>query len=208
MSELASSEPLRLILASGSRARKDMLTAAGVAFDVVSADIDEDAITSMMVTESACVEAADIASVLAAEKALAVARLHPGALVIGSDQVLALGRRQFTKARTIAEARETLDTLRGRAHELVSAVALASGSELLWQTVESAQMTVRRFSDEFLGRYLDLAGNCVLNAVGCYELEGAGVQLFERIEGDHFTILGMPLLPLLKELRSRGVVLA
>ena len=201
-------EPLRLILASGSAARKAMLTSAGLTFDVIPADIDEDAITSMMVTESDCVEGADVAAVLAMEKASAVARVNPGALVIGSDQVLTLGRRMFSKAATIAEARETLDRLRGRTHELVSAVALAQDDEILWQTVDSAQMTMRKFSDEFLGRYLTQSGANILRSVGCYDLEGPGVQLFERIEGDYFTILGMPMLPLLSELRTRNVVTA
>ncbi|MBR2535079.1 MAG: Maf family protein [Hyphomicrobium sp.] len=199
-------EARRLILASGSRARKNMLSAAGLGFDVVPADVAEDAITSAMVSESDCVEAADIAGVLAAEKALSVARKHPNALVIGSDQVLAVGRRMFSKAADIAEARETLSALRGRAHELVSAVALGLGNDVVWQTVESAQLTMRPFSDDFLDAYLGRYGDRILGSVGCYEIEGAGTQLFERIEGDHFTIMGMPLLPLLNELRKQGVV--
>jgi septum formation protein len=201
------SEPVRLILASGSAARKAMLEGAGLTFDTVPADIDEDAITSLMKSESDCVEAADIAGVLSAEKALAVAHAHPGALVIGSDQVLALGRRTFSKAKTLEQARETLNLLRGRTHELVSSVSLASGEHVLWQSFDHAQMTMRPFSDAFLAHYLDRAGRRVLNSVGCYEVEGPGMQLFERIEGDYFTILGMPLLALLGELRSRGVIL-
>ena len=199
-------EVRRLILASGSRARKNMLSAAGLVFDVVPADVAEDAITSAMISESDCVEAADIAGVLAAEKALSVARAHPNALVIGSDQVLAVGRRMFSKAADIAESRETLTALRGRTHELVSAVALASGNEVVWQTVESAQLTMRPFSDDFLDAYLSRYGERILGSVGCYEIEGAGIQLFERVEGDHFTIMGMPLLPLMNELRKHGVV--
>ena len=201
-------EPLRLILASGSSARKTMLDSAGLTFDAIPADIDEDAIRSMMVSESDCVDAADVAAVLAIEKASAVARAHPDALVIGSDQVLSLGRRIFSKAATIVEARETLGCLRGQTHELVSAVALARGDEVLWQTIDSAQMTMRRFSDEFLASYLTRVGDNALRSVGCYELEGLGVQVFDRIDGDYFTILGMPLLPLLAELRQRGVVAA
>lgn len=202
------SEPVRLILASGSVARKSMLTAAGLAFEVIPANVDEDAIRSLMISESDCVEAADVAVVLAVEKALDVARANPDALVIGSDQILARGRRMFSKAATLAEARETLDRLRGHTHELVSAVAIAHGDEVLWQTVDSAELTMRKFSDEFLGLYLEKAGNKILHSVGCYELEGAGIQLFEKIEGDYFTILGMPLLPLLTELRHRGLVMA
>jgi septum formation protein len=199
-------EPVCLILASGSAARKAMLASAGLTFEVVPADIDEESIQSMMVTESDCVESADVAAVLAMEKAMAVSRLHPDALVIGSDQVLGLGRRMFSKAANKAEARDTLDRLRGRTHELVSAVALAQNGAVLWQGFDSAQLTMRRFSDEFLGNYLERAGDRILRSVGCYELEGLGVQLFERVEGDYFTILGMPLLPLLAELRTRGVV--
>lgn len=202
------SEPVKLILASGSAARKSMLNAAGVAFNIIPANIDEDAIRSTMISESDCVEAADVAAVLAVEKALSVARANPDALVIGSDQILARGRRMFSKAKTMAEARETLDRLRGHTHELVSAVAIASGNNVLWQSVDSAELTMRKFSDEFLRSYLEKAGDKILNSVGCYELEGSGVQLFEKIDGDYFTILGMPLLPLLAELRNRGVVMA
>jgi septum formation protein len=199
---------MRLILASGSSARKSMLTSAGLTFDVIPADVDEEAIRSMMITESDCVEAADIASVLAMEKALAVSRSNPDALVIGADQVLALGRRMFSKAASRAEARDTLDHLRGRTHELVSAVALAQGDAVVWQATDNAQLTMRRFSDEFLATYLARAGDTVLTAVGCYELEGHGLQLFDRVVGDYFTILGMPLLQLLAELRTRGAVMA
>lgn len=185
-----------------------MLEAAGLSFDVVPASIDEASITSTMISESDCVEGADIASALAMEKALTVARAYPDALVVGSDQVLAKGRRIFSKAESVAEARTILDRLRGHTHELVSAVVLAQGDTVLWQSMDSAQMTMRSFSDEFLGHYMERCGPRLLQTVGCYELEGAGVQLFERIDGDYFTILGMPLLPLLNELRNRGVVLA
>lgn len=198
----------RLMLASGSRARRDMLTAAGLQFDVLPADVDEDAITAAMTSENDCVEAADIATALAAEKALSVARANPDALVIGSDQVLARGRRMFSKAADIKEARQTLTALRGRTHELVSAVALASSNAVLWQSVGSAELTMRDFSDDFLDDYLARNGARILGSVGCYEIEGAGIQLFERVDGDHFTIMGMPLLPLLAELRNLGVVRA
>ncbi len=197
-----------LVLASQSAARKRMLEQAGLVFTVVPADIDEDAIRAAMMNENDCVEAADIAAVLAVEKALVVSRVHPDALVIGSDQVLALGRHMFTKAANIAEARETLDRLRGRTHELVSAVALAQAGHIVWQSVDSADMVMRRFCDDFLSRYLEADDGAALRSVGCYELEGRGVQLFERTEGDFFTILGMPLLPLLAELRTRGLVMA
>ena len=201
-------EARRLILASGSSARKAMLSAAGIAFDVVPADIDEAAIKNQMLVDGSCVEGSDIALKLAAEKALCVARQYPDALVIGSDQVLTLGSRIFSKAKDRDEARMTLKALRGRTHDLESAVALALCDRLLWQTFATARLTMREVSDEFLGHYLDRAGPCLTRSVGAYELEGLGVQLFEKIEGDYFTILGMPLLPLLEELRKREMLTA
>ena len=196
----------RLILASASNARRNMLIAAGLTFDVIPADIDEQAISSAMTAASNRVETAAIAGALASGKALAISGANPDALVIGSDQVLALGQQQFSKAANLAEARATLKMLRGCQHELVSAVAIARNGELLWRTIARAQLTMRSFSDEFLDDYLDRHGSRVLNSVGCYEIEGAGIQLFDSVEGDHFTIMGMPLLPLLNELRARGVV--
>lgn len=199
-------EPRRLILASGSRARQSMLKGAGLTFEVTPASIDEEPIRAALQGESARVEAADVATLLACEKALAVAKLHPGALVIGSDQVLAIGPRLISKAATLQDARTTLRELRGRKHELVSGVALAQDETILWSDEDSAEMTMRDFSDAFLSRYLDEAGGSILGCVGCYEWEGLGVQLFEEISGDYFTILGMPLLPLLGELRRQGVI--
>jgi septum formation protein len=201
-------EAARLILASGSAARRSMLEAAGLTVEIIPADIDEAEIRAAMMCDNACIEASDIAAALAAKKAAHVARAHPGAVVIGSDQVLAIGSHFISKAGTVLEARDTLDRLRGRTHELVSAVALAQDDDVLWHAIDSAQLTMRRFSDEFLGTYLNRMGDRVLRSVGCYEFEGLGVQLFERIEGDYFTILGMPLLPLLGELRQRGMVTA
>lgn len=199
-------EVQRLILASGSRARQAMLKRAGLTFEVVPASIDEEAIRAALQGESARVEAADVATLLACEKALAVAKLHPGALVIGSDQVLTRGRRFYSKAVTLQDARATLRELRGRKHELVSGVALAKDEAILWSHEDSAEMTMREFSDPFLSRYLEEAGESILRSVGCYEWEGLGVQLFKEISGDYFTILGMPLLPLLGELRRQGVL--
>ncbi|PPD00541.1 MAG: septum formation inhibitor Maf [Hyphomicrobium sp.] len=196
----------RLILASGSKARRAMLQSAGVVCDVVIADVDEESIKAAMISESDCVEAADVATVLAAEKALSIANANPGCYVIGSDQVLALGRRMFSKAKTMDEARETLDILRGRTHELVSAVAIARNNEIIWHAVDTAVMTMRHFTNEYLDTYLSEAGPNALNAVGCYEIEGMGVHLFSKVEGDYFTVLGMPLLPLLEQLRHFAVV--
>jgi septum formation protein len=201
-------EATRLILASSSTARKALLKAAGLAFDVIPAAIDESAIRDAILRETTGAEAADIASVLAAEKARVVSLAHEGALVIGADQVLALGAKIFSKAESIAEAREVLAMLRGRTHELVSAVALARDGKVHWQTTDAADMTMRQFSDEFLGFYLERLGDQVLASVGCYELEGLGVQLFENIDGDYFTILGIPLLALLARLRQEELVTA
>jgi septum formation protein len=201
-------ESTRLVLASGSAARKALLEAAGLTFDVVPAQIDEAAIRTAILEETMGAEASDIASVLAAEKARTVSELNPEALVIGADQVLVLGGKVFSKAETMAEAREHLTMLRGRTHDLVSAVALARNGDVHWQTLAVAGMTVRDFSDEFLGAYLERMGERALASVGCYEFEGTGVQLFERIEGDYFTILGIPLLPLLQRLRDEEMITA
>jgi nucleoside triphosphate pyrophosphatase len=201
-------EITRLVLASGSAVRRTLLEAAGLSFDVVPADIDEAAIRTAILENTAGAEAGDIASVLAAEKARVVSLANPEALVIGADQVLVLGGKIFAKPQTIAEAREHLVMLRGRTHDLVSAVALARNGNVHWQTTATAGMSVRDFSDEFLGAYLERLGARVLGSVGCYELEGAGVQLFERVEGDYFTILGIPLLPLLQRLREEEMLTA
>lgn len=183
-----------------------MLASAGLAFEAIPANLDEDHITAQMTSESDCVEASDIASALAAEKALAVSRDNQGAYVIGSDQVLSLGRRFISKVANAKEAAETLRTLRGRTHELVSAVVLARNGDVLWHTIDSAQMTMRPFSDRFLEAYLNECGAAILGSVGCYHYEGRGVQLFERVAGDHFTIRGMPMLPLLARLREENLV--
>ncbi len=201
-------DAVRLILASASAARKTMLTAAGLNFDCVPAQIDEAAIKAEMLRETPNIEASDIAARLAAEKAMAVSAQFPEALVIGSDQVLALRNRVFSKAATLGEAKGVLEQLRGRTHELVSGAALAQGGKVFWESIDSAELTMRNFSDEFLTMYLDHAGDRILGSVGCYELEGFGLQLFDSVEGDYFTILGMPLLALLAELRSSGVVMS
>jgi septum formation protein len=201
-------EASRLILASGSEARRSLLQSAGLVFDVVPANIDEAAIRDAILDATIGAEGADIAGVLAAEKARLVSEVHRDALVIGADQVLALGGKIFGKAENLAEAREILTMLRGRTHELISAVALARNGTVHWQTSSFAEMTVRPFSDEFLGCYLGKMGERALQGVGCYEIEGPGVQLFEQIDGDYFTILGIPLLELLARLRHEGMVSA
>ena len=199
---MPTSRPATLILASGSRARRQMLEAAGLVFAVRPADVDEDAIRATLGDAAP----GHVAAVLARAKAEAVSRGSPDAIVVGSDQVLALGRTVYTKAPDIAAAHAALRSLAGRRHHLHSAVCIAIGGTQVWHHLDTAALTMRDFSDAFLDDYLSQVGNRVCASVGCYELEGLGVNLFERIEGDYFTILGMPLLQLLTELRARGVI--
>lgn len=196
-----------LILASGSQARRDMLRAAGLVFEVMPAHVDEEIIRALLLKDAE-VEPDDVAEMLASAKAEAVSRHHPGALVIGADQILSLGSEIINKATDAGEARATLLKLRGNSHELHSAVALAIDGGVVWTDVDTATLVMRKFSHEFLTQYLDRAGEDILHSVGCYHIEGLGLQLFERVSGDHFTILGMPLLPLLGELRKREVIAA
>jgi septum formation protein len=198
---MADKFPARLILASQSAARQALLRGAQVEFAALPADLDERAIEQ----SSRLGDASAVATLLAKEKALHVARAHPDAYVIGADQTLALGPRIFSKADDRAQAREQLNALSGQTHELHSAVAVTKGEKVLFEYVSTARMTMRPLSEMQLEAYLDLAGNAVTASVGGYQLEGAGVHLFERIEGDYFTILGLPLLPLLNFLRGLGL---
>lgn len=196
----------QIVLASGSRARREMLAAAGVHFTVRPADVDEPAIRDHLFKDDPRISPKRVAEVLAVAKAEDVGGKQPGAVVIGADQVLALDDSLLSKAESLDAAREALQRLRGRTHELHSAVALAEDGTVTWTHVATARLTMRDFSDYFLDDYLRRAADRVSQTVGAYELEGLGVQLFERIEGDYFTILGLPLLPLLGELRARGIV--
>ena len=198
--------PAEIILASGSAIRRQLLASAGVVFAVQPADVDEAALKAEMLNESDCVDAGQVAAVLARAKAEAVSRLQPRALVIGADQVLALGTRMFDKPANLTEARDHLDRFRGRTHELHSAVVLAQDGCAVWGTAATASLTMRPFSDAFLDAYIARAGERICQCVGAYEYEGLGLQLFERIDGDYFTILGLPMLPLLAELRARGAI--
>ncbi len=195
-----------IVLASGSRTRREMLAAAGVRFEIRPADVDEAAMRDALTADGAIVEPGDIAELLARAKAEVVSRADPEALVIGADQVLALGDRLFEKPPDLEAARRSLELLRGATHQLHAAVVLAERGEVTWTASDAAHLTVRKFSPRFLTDYLEQAGERVCESVGAYQLEGLGVNLFERIEGDYFTILGMPLLPLLAELRARGVL--
>jgi septum formation protein len=195
-----------IVLASGSRARREMLAAAGVHFTVQAADVDEPAIRARMRKADASVDPKKIAAVLAAAKAEDVSGKISGSLIIGADQVLALGDELLSKVPSIDAAREALRKLRGRTHDLHSAVAFAENGKITWEHVATARLTMRDFSDAFLDDYLLRAGDQVRQSVGAYELEGLGVQLFDKIEGDYFTVLGLPLMPVLAELRERGII--
>jgi septum formation protein len=191
-----------LVLASQSRARQILLGNAGIAFEVVPADIDERAIQE----KSGLLKPGEIAALLAQEKALFVSTKMPDRYVIGADQTLALGQRLFSKPTGRAQAAEQLRALAGNTHELHSAIAVARDGKTLASEVSLARMTMRQLSGEEIRAYLDTAGEAVTTSVGAYQLEGLGVHLFERIEGDHFTILGLPLLPLLAFLRGQGLL--
>ena len=191
-----------LILASQSRARQALLANAGIGFEAVTAEIDERAVQQA----SGLSAPGEIASLLAREKALSVSVRQPGKFVIGADQTLALGERLFSKPAGRALAAAQLRALAGRSHELHSAVAVARDGKILFEAVAIAGMTMRRLGEAEIDVYLDEAGDAVTSSVGAYQLEGLGVHLFERIEGDHFTILGLPLLPLLAFLRSERLL--
>ena len=183
-----------------------MLQAAGLSFSAVAPEVDESVLKRGLASKRPPAGASDVAAALARAKAQAVSARMPSALVIGADQVLALGDEQFDKPGDLVRAREQLQRLRGRRHHLLTAAALAEGGDIVWSSVEIATLHMRSFSDAFLDAYLAEAGSSIFGTVGGYEIEGRGIQLFDRIEGDHFTIVGLPLLPLLAELRDRGVI--
>ncbi len=192
-----------LILASGSKTRQALLKNAGLQFTAAPADVDERAIEDDLPSDER--DPVSVARHLALAKAIEVSRRNPGAYVIGCDQTMSLGDRIFHKASSRDEASQTLKTLRGKAHFLNSAVCLVRDGDLVWSEVSRACMQVRDFSDAFLDDYLERNSDAVLSSVGCYQLEGEGIQLFDAIAGDYFTILGLPLLPLLAALRDYGI---
>jgi septum formation protein len=192
----------RLILASQSRARRVLLANAGISFESVPASIDERAIARA----SGLSSPRDVAALLAREKSLYVSAQRPAQYVVGADQTLALGTKLFSKPADREKAAEQLRALAGLSHELCSAVAVARDGKIMFEEAMIARMTMRQLSETEIEAYLDEAGKAVTSSVGAYQLEGPGVHLFEQIEGDHFTILGLPLLPLLKFLRSEGLL--
>jgi septum formation protein len=191
-----------LILASQSRARQMLLANAGIVFESEPAGLDERQVQQ----KSNLSAPGEIASLLAREKSLSVSRCRSGRYVVGADQTLALGARLFSKPAGRAEAAEQLQALAGRSHELYSAVAVARDGEILFEKVVFARMSMRCLSEAEIVAYLDEAGAAVTSSVGAYQLEGLGVHLFERIEGDHFTILGLPMLVLLEFLRNERLL--
>lgn len=191
-----------LVLASKSDIRGKILAAAGLRFEIRPAHIDERAEE----TKAGVVDASAAALTLARVKAQAASAASPEKLVLGADQTLARGGLRFSKPTDRAAAAEQLRALRGRTHELHSALALVRDGVILFECVDTARLTMRDFSDQFLEDYLAMAGDAALMSVGGYQLEGIGVHLFERVEGDYFTILGLPLLPLLAFLRENGFV--
>ncbi|MDB5523497.1 MAG: maf [Rhizobium sp.] len=194
----------KLILASKSASRRALMSGAGLAYEAIGAEIDERVTEARLTSNYA--RPHEIAVELAKAKALWVSERHDDAYVIGSDQVLSLGARLFHKPLSLGEAADHIRAMAGNTHHLNCGVAVAFRGEILWSDVSIAAMTMRAISPSFLQAYLDMAGPDILQSVGAYQFEGPGIQLFEEIEGDYFTILGLPMLKLLAGLRSLGVI--
>lgn len=195
-----------LVLASSSRSRRLMLESAGVAFSVMVPQIDEDILKYILLDSTT--DANKIAEELAQAKAISVSRHHRDAVVLGADQVLVCEGRLFNKATTEAEARETLKSLCGREHRLITAAVIARDTVPVWRRIESASLKMRNFSGSFLEHYLTAEIPEILGSVGCYQIEGRGAQLFSEIAGDQFCIRGLPLIPVLSALRDFGAIAA
>jgi len=195
---------MTLILASASSPRARILRGARVPFVAIPADIDESALKPKFLAEGKAVE--EVALALAEAKAVHVSNSHRSDLVLGADQVLEFAGELLNKCSDLTEARQLLLRLRGRRHRLISALALAEAGHVIWTHSEGASLKMREFSSAFLEAYLAHEGDEVLSGVGCYRLEAMGAQLFEHVDGDYFSILGLPLQPLLAELRRKGVI--
>lgn len=196
-----------VVLASGSRIRRHLLQSAGISFTVAPADLDESAIRQNLEGQANGAQPDDVALALAIAKAKLISQTHSDALVVGCDQTLAFEGRIFEKSKDLASARATLLGFRGKTHRLYSAVALVDGGDVSWSTVDHADLTMRNFSETFIADYLARLGPGALESLGGYQLEGSGIQLFEQIDGDYFTVLGLPLLALINALRERKVLL-
>ena len=193
---------MSLVLASASASRAALLKAAGVTFITDPADLDEDA----LMAELRGADAQTVASTLAQQKALHVSTRHPGAVVLGGDSVIGFGGDHLSKCASLEEAKALLRRLSGQAHLLVSAAALAKDGALLWTHASPCRMAVRDLSPQFLDDYIAAEGPAILSSVGCYHYEGRGAQLFDSVDGDYFSVLGLPLLPVLAALRTEGVL--
>lgn len=194
----------RLILASASRTRAKLLENAGLVFEAIAPNVDEITVKESLLGEGA--EPGEVADGLAELKARKVSSAYPDDIVIGADQVLVFCGEIISKSPDIQSARSLLARLAGHAHELVASVVLAKDGGVIWRHIGRTELTMRKFTDSFLDAYLSAVGDEALTSVGCYQLEGRGVQLFSRISGDYFTILGLPLLPLLGALRDLGAI--
>jgi septum formation protein len=194
----------KIILASGSPFRKALLVHAGVPVEAVPAEVDERALEAPL--QGSGISPEDVALVLAEAKATEVSERKPGALVLGCDQTLSLGDEVFHKPADMEAARRHLLALSGKTHQLNSAVVLARDGAVLWRHVGVASLTMRKLDPAFIGRHLARVGAKALSSVGAYQIEGEGIQLFERVEGDYFTIVGLPLLPVLAKLREFGAI--
>ncbi|MFN3249610.1 Maf-like protein [Roseibium album] len=195
---------MALVLASGSKIRAELMENAGLVIEIDPADVDERAVEAPLLEAGFPPE--DLASVLAEAKANDVSVRRQADLVVGADQILAFEGERRTKPDDMEAARRQLLAFSGKTHELHSAVVISQNGEAVWRQVSTARLTMRDLTPEFIGHYLAAAGDDVLSSVGAYQLEGLGVQLFEKIEGDYFTILGLPMLPLLAELRTLKVI--
>lgn len=195
-----------LVLASGSGIRKTLLENAGLIFEVIPADIDEEKIRNQLEADTPDITPLQIADKLAEEKAKHISSQMPDAFVIGSDQILALEREIFAKPANIEEARKRIEILSGKTHQLHTSVAVAHAGDTVWCHGETVNMTMRELSTEFISKYISAAGEEICKSVGAYKLEGLGIRLFSAMEGNYFSILGICLLPLLEYLRDEEII--
>ena len=193
----------RIILASGSAIRKQILDGAGLNYEVIIKPVDEAAIKDSMLAENSRLQ--DVADALAEAKALRVSRQTDG-FVIGADQIMVMDNQLFDKPKDLGEARERLLSMRGKRHELIGAVVVCENGRPVWRHLSKTKLWVREFSNEFLDWYIEQEGEALMKSVGAYRFEGPGAQLFEKVEGGFFAILGLDLLPVLDYLRVRGVI--